>query len=199
MLDSLDPFLANLNPVIRYLEFQKTSVADFLVDPAAALSGSYEPVARRPGAAPRPAPARLPRARRRSRSGRSAWRPTAATATSAAARSNGFSSAKNGIFPNFDCKNTDYSQRQPPSAQDTDEHEIRAGQTVEGINNGDPPGTTPRQFAPCFIGGDFANANDFQAPSGAFGDGASRALRRSVANSATSSASPPGVRGGAGR
>jgi ABC-type transporter Mla subunit MlaD len=171
VLDSLDPFLANLNPVIRFLEFQKATVTDFLVAPGAALSGSYEPVAGDP--APRRGlrqlgylspetlaiwPSRLPQNR-----GNGYLEPGVL---------NGYSSAKNGIFPNFDCKNTDYVPGGTPGAQDTDEQEIRAGQSVDGINSGDPPGTSPFQFAPCFIGGDYANANDFQAAeAGTFGDG----------------------------
>jgi phospholipid/cholesterol/gamma-HCH transport system substrate-binding protein len=171
VLDSLDPFLANLNPVIRYLEFQKASITDFLVGPAAALSGSYEPVAGDP--APRRGlrqlgylgqealavwPSRLPTNR-----GNGYLEPGAL---------NGFSAASKGIFPNFDCKNTDYANGGTPSSQDTDEQEIVAGQSVPGINNGDPPGTTPSQFAACFIAGDFANDNDFSGnDAGAFGSG----------------------------
>ena len=41
VLDQLDPFLANLNPVLRYLEFQKATVVDFLMAPGVALSGKY--------------------------------------------------------------------------------------------------------------------------------------------------------------
>src|SRR5262249_24553196 len=44
VLSAMAPSLANLNPVIRFLEFHKTSVPDFLVGPASALSGTYEPV-----------------------------------------------------------------------------------------------------------------------------------------------------------
>ncbi|MDX6583726.1 MAG: phospholipid/cholesterol/gamma-HCH transport system substrate-binding protein [Solirubrobacterales bacterium] len=167
VLNSLDPFLANLNPVIRYLEFQRKSITDFLVGPAAALSGSYEPVAGDP--APRRGlrqlgytgaetlgifPSRLATNR-----GNGYLEPGVL---------NGYTSAKNGIFPNFDCKNTDYG----PGGNDPDEQEIRTGQSVPGINNGNPPGTTPQQFAPCFIAGDFANQNDFQAAqAGSYGDG----------------------------
>jgi phospholipid/cholesterol/gamma-HCH transport system substrate-binding protein len=170
VLDSLDPFLANLNPVIRYLEFQKASIPDFLVGPGSALSGSYEPV---PGD---PAPRRgLRQLGYVSTETLGIWPSRLATNRGNAYLEpgvlNGYSSAKNGIFPNFDCKNTDYTGGSP-SEQDTDEQEIRVGQSIEGINNGDPPGTRPSQFAPCFIGGDFANANDFQAAeAGAFGDG----------------------------
>ncbi len=171
VLNSLDPFLANLNPVIRYLEFQKKTVTDFLVGPAAALSGSYEPVAGDP--APRRGLRQLSYL---SQESLGIWPSRLATNRGNGYLEpgvlNGFSSAKNGIFPNFDCKNTDYEQGAPPDSQDTDEEEIRNGQSVEGINEGDPPGTTPRQVAPCFIAGDFANENDFQAAqNGAFGDG----------------------------
>jgi ABC-type transporter Mla subunit MlaD len=171
VLNSLDPFLANLNPVVRFLEFQKKTVTDFLVSPGAALSGTYEPVPGDP--APRRGlrqlsylspealavwPSRLPQNR-----GNAYLEPGVL---------NGYTSAKNGIFPNFDCKNTDFTTGGTPSSQDTDEEEIRAGETVPGINGGNPPGTSPSQFAPCFIGGDYANANDFQAAqAGAFGDG----------------------------
>ena len=44
VLDALDPFLANLNPVIRYLEFQKTTVTDFLAGPGVALANSVDPI-----------------------------------------------------------------------------------------------------------------------------------------------------------
>ncbi len=44
MLEALDPFLANLNPVLRYLEFQKTTVTDFLAGPGVALANSIDPV-----------------------------------------------------------------------------------------------------------------------------------------------------------
>ncbi len=161
MLDRLDPFLANLNPVIDYLDFNKKTVTDFLVAPGFALSGSYEPVAGDP--APRHGlrqlsylspealavhPSRLPTNR-----GNAYLEPGTL---------NGFAAASGGIFPNFDCKNTDYRQGAPASSQDTDEEEIRAGQTVEGINNGEEPGPG---FAPCFIGGAFDNPDD-----GNFGD-----------------------------
>jgi phospholipid/cholesterol/gamma-HCH transport system substrate-binding protein len=154
VLDRLDPFLANLNPVIQYLEFQKKTVTDFLVGPSAALSGSYEPVGGDP--APRRGlrqlgyiaqealaiwPSRLPTNR-----GNGYLEPGALV---------GYTSAKNGIFPNFDCKNTDYVQGGSPSQQDTDEQEIVNGQTVEGLNDDQPPSVS---YAPCFIAGDFENS-----------------------------------------
>ena len=154
VLDELDPFLANLDPVIRYLEFQKSTVTDFLQAPGVALSGQYTGVAGDP--APRHGlrqlgyispeslsiwPSRLPQNRG------NAYLPPGAL--------NSYSSARNGIFPNFDCKNTDYATGAGASSQPTDEEQILPGQSVPGVNNGDPPGTTPQQFAPCYIQGDF--------------------------------------------
>jgi ABC-type transporter Mla subunit MlaD len=153
VLDRLDPFLANLNPVLGYLEFQKKSVTDFLVGPGSALGGRYEKVEGDP--APRHGlrqlsylssealaiwPSRLPTNRG------NGYLPPGSL--------NGFVSAKNGIFPNFDCKNTDYRQGGAPESQDTDEEEIVNGQSVEGLNNGEPPSTT---YAPCYVQGQFPN------------------------------------------
>ena len=50
VLEALDPFLSNLNPVIRYLEFQKGTVTDFLAGPGVALSNTIDPVAPDPEA-----------------------------------------------------------------------------------------------------------------------------------------------------
>ena len=152
VLNELDPFLANLNPVIQYLEFQKKTVTDFLIGPSAGLAGSYEPVAGDP--APRHGLRQLTYLSTETLS----INPT----RSAQNRGNGylapealisFSSATNGIFPNFDCKNTDYSG----GSQDPDEDEILPGESVPGVNNGNPPGASPTHFAACFVE-DFPNS-----------------------------------------
>ena len=151
VLKELDPFLANFNPILRYLEFQKATVVDFLMGPGVALSGKY--VGQPGDPAPRHGlrqigytgtqevlsihPARLAQNRG------NAYLPPGAL--------NNFLAGKNGIFPNFDCKNTDYG----PGGRDPDEDQILLGQSSPGINNGNPPGTTPTQFAPCYIEGDF--------------------------------------------
>jgi phospholipid/cholesterol/gamma-HCH transport system substrate-binding protein len=147
VLDELDPFLANLNPVIRYLEFNKTTVTDFLVAPGSALAGGYQKVAGDP--APRHGlrqlsylstealsmwPSRLPTNR-----GSSYVAPTDL---------NSFSTAKYGIFPNHDCRNTDYRVGGLPAQQDRDEETIVAGQSVPGLNRGEEPGPS---YAPCFV------------------------------------------------
>lgn len=161
VLDQLDPFLANLNPVLRYLEFQKGTIADFLIGPSFALSGQYVGVPGDPAARHG-----LRQLGYNSQEGLSIYSSRVATN-----RGNGYlapnalvsvSAAQNGIFPNFDCRNTDYT----PTSQPPDEDQILPGQSVAGVNNGNPPGEGPGQFAPCFIQGDFPGVSG-----DSFGDG----------------------------
>jgi ABC-type transporter Mla subunit MlaD len=150
VLDKLDPFLAQLNPVIRYLEFNRKVITDFLGGPSFALSGQYNGFPGDP--APRHGLRQLGYLGQESLSIWPTRLPTnRGNAYLAPGDLNSPDSAANGIFPNFDCKNTDYTPGMSPSAQDTDEQEILPGQTVQGVNNGNPPGTTPQQFPPCFV------------------------------------------------
>ena len=156
VLDRLDPFLANLNPVIGYLRYQRKTVADFLGVPGVGFSGQVDGL---PGD---PAP-------------RHYLRQLSITGTETLALYqnrvptnrghgyvrdgvlNGFEAASNGIFPNFDCKNLDYSAS--GSGGDTDEDELLPGQTKPGINLSPPVVGSPQppgpSFAPCFIDEDF--------------------------------------------
>ena len=95
----------------------RTNVTDFLAGPAVGLAGTPRAGAGPAGAAPRPAPALLPQP------GEPLDLPAAALPTN---RGNGYLAARrarqlhrcrDGIFPNFDCKNTDYS----PASQNPDE------------------------------------------------------------------------------
>ena len=53
-------------------------------------------------------------------------------------------SASGGIFPNFDCRNTDYTE----GSQDPDEDEVLLGETPPAdVHGGLPPDAG---FAPCF-------------------------------------------------
>jgi phospholipid/cholesterol/gamma-HCH transport system substrate-binding protein len=161
VLEELDPFLANLNPVIRYLEFQRASVVDFLVSPGVALSGQFI------GAPGDPAPRHgLRQLSYVSPESLSIYphrlNTNRGNAYLAPGALNSYSSAVNGIFPSFDCKNTDFT----PTSTDTDEQEIHPGESIPDVNAGQPPGTTPTQFAPCFIQGAFPNSS-----LGNFGDG----------------------------
>ncbi len=155
VLEELDPFLANLNPFLRYLEFNKATVTDFLAGPAVSLSGAADGL---PGD---PAPRHF--LRQFSVLGTqtaSIWPKRLATNRGHGYLSdgtlNGYDLASNGIFPNFDCKNTDYSA----ASEDPDEDEIRRGERVPGVNNGNPPDV---RFAPCYIEGEFPG-------NGAFGE-----------------------------
>ena len=167
VLDQLDPFLANLNPVLRYLEFQKGTVADFLDGTERRALGPVPGRRGRPGAAPRAAPARL------HRPGDAldlAQPPADQPRQRLPARPDAlvsYSAAQNGIFPNFDCKNTDYSPGAAANAQPTDEEEILPGQSVEGVNSGKPPGVETG-FAPCFVQGDFPGVKGDDFGSGRF-------------------------------
>ena len=159
MLDELDPFLANLNPVLRYLDFQRASVADFLQSPGVALSGQYSGVAGDP--APRHGlrqigytspeslslyPSRVPQNR-----GNGYLAPGAL---------NSYASALNGIFPNFDCKNLDYATGGAANCTAHRRGGAAPGESKDGVNAGNPPDVG---FAPCFIQGDFpgVNGDDF--------------------------------------
>jgi hypothetical protein len=43
-MDGLDPFLANFNPILRYLDLYSGNVTDFIANPPAGLAGTTEPV-----------------------------------------------------------------------------------------------------------------------------------------------------------
>ena len=156
VLEELDPFLANINPFLNYLLFNKGTVTDFLSGPAVSLSGGAD------GFPGDPAPRHF--LRQISLTGTqttSIWPVRLATNRGNGylvdGTLNGYDLASNGIFPNFDCKNTDYS----PASQDPDEQEIHRGESVEGVNQGRPPDV---RFAPCYIEGEFPG-------DGAFGSG----------------------------
>ncbi len=156
-LDTLDPFLANLNPILRYLAAYRKTAADFLVGPGAALSGVLES-SNPPG---------QPAARHYLKQ----FGYTSAEALSiyperlAQNRGNAYfppeyltlpTNGPRGIFPNFDCKNLDYT----PGSSDPDEDEhykitnedgSPGGEVGGGAGSGPPISET---FAPCYIAPD---------------------------------------------
>jgi len=150
-LNALDPFLANLNPALRYLAAYRKTVADFLVAPGFALSGVLDKIPSQD--APRHYlkqlgyssaealsvyPNRLDENR-----GNAYPQPEYLTLPQNGAR---------GIFPQFDCKNLDYTA----TSQDPDEDEKyditnedgSPGGSVNPPNSGPPVSPT---FAPCFF------------------------------------------------
>jgi phospholipid/cholesterol/gamma-HCH transport system substrate-binding protein len=138
LLNSLDPFLANLNPVLSYLEFYKTSATDFLSNPPAGLSGTLPPTPGQPSAQHvlrqlgyiteetlSVYPDRLVTNR-----GNGYIRPLDRIFEEGRA-------GAIGGFPSFDCDNT-------------------GGQRVPGDGKSPATGIGPPQFAPCFVDPDFA-------------------------------------------
>ena len=118
VLKALDPFLANLNPVIRYLGFHKATVTDFLSNPPAALSGTLSSAAADDNAPPHvlrqlsylsTESLTIQRQRLSTNRGNGYMPPLAL---------NSLASAQNGIFPNFDCKNTDFTPASAPTDED---------------------------------------------------------------------------------
>ncbi len=157
VIDELDPFLANLNPILDYLEYQKSTVADFLAGPAVALSGAADGL---PGD---PAPRHMLRQLSVLGTESLSIHPSRLNTNRghgylADGVLNGYGLASKGIFPNFDCKNTDYA---PGVGGDPDEDEIVKGESVPGINNGNPPDA---RFAPCWVQPDFGLYGDNRAP-----------------------------------
>ena len=152
VLDALDPFLANINPAVGMLSRYRRTVTDFLATPGVALSGSLETQPGQPAARHY-----LKQLAYTGPESLSVWPerlPTNRGNAYPGPRYLGLSTtASNGIFPNFDCKNTDFP---PGGGGDPDEDEILPGQSVPGVNGGNPPGVG---FAPCFIAGDWPSAD----------------------------------------
>jgi ABC-type transporter Mla subunit MlaD len=151
VLDALDPFLGNLNPVLRYLEFQKTTVTDFLAGPGVALANSIDPVPGQPAARHYLRQLGYSSAetigahevRLNTNRGNGYLSPGALT---------GFQSASTGIFPNFDCRNLDYTP-----ATTAGSAEASSEETPHTAADPNPDAARPVQpnFAPCVIEGDF--------------------------------------------
>jgi phospholipid/cholesterol/gamma-HCH transport system substrate-binding protein len=153
VIDELEHFLANLNPIIRYLSYQRATVADFLTGPGAAMAGVLDGFPSDPAR-------------------RHYLRQLTITGTETLSihpnrvdtnRGNGYladgvlnASGAQGIFPSFDCRNTDYKPFDP--APDTDEEELRFGETDPALNSGEPPDPS---YAPCWIQGDFPGGAAF--------------------------------------
>ena len=156
VLDSLDPFLANLNPVINWLAYYRTSITDFISNPPAGISGTLAPQPGQPSArhslrqlgyitqeSLAVYPNRLPENR-----GNGYLQPFDQIVREAEA-------AKKGIFPNFDCDNTGGGER---LAGDGDDPPVST-QRDPLPSSPDPilPGQFTRSaFAPCYVAPDFA-------------------------------------------
>ncbi|MFN8150500.1 MAG: MlaD family protein [Solirubrobacterales bacterium] len=150
VLTELDPFLANLNPVVSWLNYYKTSVTDFLSNPPAGLSGTLTPQAGQPSA-------------------RHALKQFGYVSQESLAiypnrlpenRGNGYLfpfdeliktglTARNGIFPNWDCDNTGGGERRPGDGKlPTVSTSADPNPSSVGLP---PPLDGPHAFAPCFV------------------------------------------------
>jgi len=132
VFDRLDPFLANLNPVIRYLAYYRDEVVAFISGPPGGLAGNLPTL---PG---QPAPRHVLRQVSYISSESLSVYPTRLPTN----RGNGYvqprglrspAAARAGIFENFDCDNT--------------------GEPGTGEVTSSPP--VGPGFAPCILAGDF--------------------------------------------
>jgi phospholipid/cholesterol/gamma-HCH transport system substrate-binding protein len=106
---NLDPFLANFNPIVRYLDYYAPVVTDFLANPAAGTAGALPPIAKQ--TEPRHLSRQLSNLTEPNAESLSVWSSRIRTN-----RGNGylmpFSLAspnvadQGAVFPNFDCENT---------------------------------------------------------------------------------------------
>ncbi len=157
VLDTLDPFLSNLNPVLRYLAAYRKTAADFLTGPSAALSSTLSDQPGQP--APRHYLKQLAYAsseilsvypERISQNRGNAYPPPQYLVLPG--------NGPRGIFPNYDCKNLDYTPISQNPDEDvkyrvTNEDGSDGGIVVEsgGPDTGPDPSET---FAGCFFNPD---------------------------------------------
>jgi ABC-type transporter Mla subunit MlaD len=155
VLGALDPFLANLNPVINYLKDYKTEITNFITGPPQGFST----LSKVPGeSAPRyslrivsyfsPETLSFYPTRLATNRGNGYMPPNGLIAQGAPSK---------GIFPNFDCKNLDFT----PTSQNPDENPLLPGQRKPNVNQGNPPGVS---FAPCFIAKPFKQFGNGRFP-----------------------------------
>lgn len=153
VLTELDPFLANLNPVVSWLEYYKVTVNDFLSNPPVGLSGTLPPVPGQPTA--RHAlkqfgyisqeslavyPNRLPTNR-----GNGYLLPFDTIVKDGVA-------ASNGIFPNFDCNNTGGDRLPGDGGQPV----VSTPEEPLPVQSGLPlPAGGAAPFAACYVTPDF--------------------------------------------
>ena len=159
VLDDLDPFLANLDPVVSWLNYYKYNVTDFISNPPAGLSGTLDPQAGQPSARHS-----LRQVGYITQESLSIYQDRLATN-----RGNGYLqpynqivdqglAAKGGIFPNFDCDNTDMGEAKPGErgvhnvSSQRDPVPVQPGFTGTGPL---PVFSDRGAFAPCFVAPDF--------------------------------------------
>jgi phospholipid/cholesterol/gamma-HCH transport system substrate-binding protein len=141
VLDRLDPFLASLNPVISFLDYQRGTVTDFMAGAGAAHSATLPPY---PG---QPAQRHYLRVTPYTSSETLGIHQTRLDENRGSGylkpgEINSFQTLSSGIFPNFDCKNTDYTPRTTASSPETTTEQ-------EFDDSQQPP--VSGSFAPCVV------------------------------------------------
>ena len=141
VLEELDPFLANLNPVVDYLYWQRHTVSDFMVGAGAAHAATLDKYSGQP--APRHYLRVIPytsseslglhQTRLKQNRGNGYLKPF---------ELNGPEGLDQGIFPNYDCKNTDYTPATGFGDPETADEEVFHYTDQPPVNAG---------FAPCLI------------------------------------------------
>jgi phospholipid/cholesterol/gamma-HCH transport system substrate-binding protein len=106
---NLDPFLANFNPIVRYLDYYAPVVTDFLANPAAGTAGALPPIASQ--TEPRHLSRQLSNLTEPNAESLSVW-----SSRLRSNRGNGYLmpfalasptvADQGAVFPNFDCENT---------------------------------------------------------------------------------------------
>jgi phospholipid/cholesterol/gamma-HCH transport system substrate-binding protein len=141
LFEALDPFLANLNPALDFLHYQRGTVTDFMVGAGVAHAATLPEY---PG---QPAPRHYLRVTPMTSSESLGIHQTRLDEN----RGSGYLkpgelnsplAARSGIFPNFDCRNTDYKPQTTADSPET--------QDEEQFDDSDQPPVSPA-FAPCVI------------------------------------------------
>jgi len=155
--DALDPALAELNPVVRFLTAYRERVATWFSNPQLGLSGTL------PEQAGQPAPRHVLRVLTYLSQESLSVHPTRLNTNrgNAYIRPNGYLEGLADLYlPSFDCKNTDYT----PTSQDPDE-ETRFPRVVDEKLESDgkePP--VGYQYSSCGLGREFPQFGGGRAP-----------------------------------
>ena len=157
VFDALDPFLAELNPVVAFLSAYRERVATFFSNPHIGLAGSLPEIPNQP--APRHA---LRVLFHFSAESFSIHRTRLATNRgNAYQRPNGYTEGLEELYiPAFDCKNTDYT----PESQDPDENERFATVENETFHSDGQQPEIGYDYSSCGIANPFTNFGGGRAP-----------------------------------
>ncbi|MGI8460410.1 MAG: MlaD family protein [Solirubrobacterales bacterium] len=157
VFDALDPALAELNPVVRYLSAFRERVATWFSNPQLGLAGTL------PEQEGQPAPRHALRVLAYTSSESLAVHPVRLNTNrgNAYIRPNGYLEGLEDLFlPSFDCKNTDYTQE----SQDPDEDERLPSIADEKLLSDGKNPEIGYQYSTCGVAEVFENFGGGRAP-----------------------------------